>query len=252
MINEEPNAPEEAPAADKDTAPSEKPEQGLDASEWILVVLSFIAVTLTFPLSIWLCIEVVYEYEQAVILRLGHMKKGGAKGPGVYFLLPCTDIILRVDMRTRSVNLPLQEIFTKDPLNVDVDGVIYFRVKNPVLAVTGAIDVDTAIQLLAQTTLKMVVGTKNLSEVISNREKIAQSVQSTLDNVISHWGVKVERVEINDVKARVKVYLALALSPEGGREPVDHYCTSMSLFKGNRDPYLLRGDKDLWGTILYS
>ncbi|XP_060126290.1 stomatin [Zootoca vivipara] len=185
--------------------PPEKPGQDLHACEWLLVILSFIIVLLTFPLSIWLCVEVVYEYEQAIIVRLGRIQKGGAKGPGIHFLLPCTDTLIRVDMRTKSFTIQFQEVFTKDPMHVDADGVIYFRVQNPMLAVTSTTEAVLATQLLAETTFKNVLGTKTLSEIISNREQIAYSIQTILNNATGDWGIKVERVELNDVKARVKV-----------------------------------------------
>nr|XP_034969543.1 erythrocyte band 7 integral membrane protein-like [Zootoca vivipara] len=148
---------------------------------------------------------VVYEYEQAIIVRLGRIQKGGAKGPGIHFLLPCTDTLIRVDMRTKSFTIQFQEVFTKDPMHVDADGVIYFRVQNPMLAVTSTTEAVLATQLLAETTFKNVLGTKTLSEIISNREQIAYSIQTILNNATGDWGIKVERVELNDVKARVKV-----------------------------------------------
>ncbi|XP_032994054.1 erythrocyte band 7 integral membrane protein-like [Lacerta agilis] len=187
------------------SAPPEKPDQDLRAVEWLLVILSFIFALLTFPLSIWLCVEVVYEYEQAIVVRLGRIQKGSAKGPGIHFLLPCTDTLIRVDMRTKSFTIPFQEIFTKDPMTVDADAVIYFRVQSPLLAVTNTTEAVMATQLLAETTFKNVLGTKNLSEILSNREQIADTIKTTLNNTTGDWGIKVERVEINDVKARVKV-----------------------------------------------
>ncbi|XP_053229922.1 stomatin-like [Podarcis raffonei] len=205
MTEGEKDVSEKTEVVDAPPPPPEKPGQDLQPFEWLLVILSFIFALLTFPISIWLCIEVVYEYEQAIVVRLGRIQKGGAKGPGIHFLLPCTDTLIRVDMRTKSFTIPFQEIFTKDPMTVDADGVIYFRVQNPILAVTNATEAVTATQLLAETTFKNVLGTKNLSEIISNREQIAHTIQTTLNNTTGDWGIKVERVDINDVKAKVKV-----------------------------------------------
>uniref|UniRef100_A0A8D2J6K0 Podocin n=1 Tax=Varanus komodoensis TaxID=61221 RepID=A0A8D2J6K0_VARKO len=147
------------------------------ASEWILVILSFFFTVLTFPVSVWLCIKIVSAFERAVFLRLGHMRKGQAEGPGMYFVLPCTDTVITVDMRTKSFYIPLQEILTKDPVTVDVDGVIYYRVQDAILAVTNVTNADSATLLLAETTLRNVLGTNNFSQIVSNREKIAQSIK---------------------------------------------------------------------------
>ncbi|XP_044295648.1 stomatin-like [Varanus komodoensis] len=184
------------------------------ASEWILVILSFFFTVLTFPVSVWLCIKIVSAFERAVFLRLGHMRKGQAEGPGMYFVLPCTDTVITVDMRTKSFYIPLQEILTKDPVTVDVDGVIYYRVQDAILAVTNVTNADSATLLLAETTLRNVLGTNNFSQIVSNREKIAQSIKSILDNATGSWGVTVEHVEIRDVKTTVKVMAA-----EAGKSP---------------------------------
>ncbi|XP_063001048.1 stomatin-like [Elgaria multicarinata webbii] len=188
--------------------PRNNSNQGFRASEWILVILSYFLTVLTFPLSIWLCIKIVNAFERAVILRLGHMRRGAAEGPGMYFVLPCTDTVITVDMRTKSCSIPLQEILTKDPLPVDIDGVIYYRVQDATLAVTHVTDPDLATLFLAETTLRNVVGTNYLSQIIINRENIAQSIQSILDKATGDWGITVEHVEIRDVKTTVKLTAA--------------------------------------------
>ncbi|XP_048840497.1 stomatin-like isoform X4 [Brienomyrus brachyistius] len=185
---------------------------------WILVILSGIFVLLTFPISIFLCLKIVQEYERAVIFRLGRITDKKAKGPGIFFILPCTDSFVKVDMRTVSFDIPPQEILTKDSVTVSVDGVVYFRVSCPISSVANVSNADFSTRLLAQTTLRNVLGTKNLSELLSDREGISHSMQSTLDEATDSWGIKVERVEIKDVKLPQQLQRAMAAEAEATRE----------------------------------
>ncbi|XP_067825871.1 erythrocyte band 7 integral membrane protein [Heptranchias perlo] len=185
---------------------------------WILVILSYLFMIVSFPISIWLCIKIVKEYERAIIFRLGRILAGGAKGPGLFFVLPCTDSFVKVDMRTISFDIPPQEILTKDSVTVSVDGVVYYRVQNAILAVANITNADSATRLLAQTTLRNVLGTKNLSQILSDREEIAHNMQTTLDVATDEWGIKVERVEIKDVKLPVQLQRAMAAEAEASRE----------------------------------
>ncbi|XP_043951945.1 stomatin-like [Gambusia affinis] len=185
---------------------------------WLLVGLSLLLVLVTFPLSIWMCYKIVKEYERAIIFRLGRILKGGAKGPGLFFIVPCTDIFINVDMRTITFDIPPQEVLTKDSVTVSVDGVVYYRVQNATLAVANITNADAATRLLAQTTLRNVLGTKNLAEILSDREEIAHSMQATLDDATDNWGIKVERVEIKDVKLPLQLQRAMAAEAEASRE----------------------------------
>ncbi|XP_061459747.1 stomatin isoform X2 [Rhineura floridana] len=196
----------------------EGPDVGLGLCGWILVIFSFFLVVVTCPISIWLCIKIVKEYERAIIFRLGRILRGGAKGPGLFFVLPCTDNIIKVDMRTISFDIPPQEILTKDSVTVNVDGVVYYRVQNATLAVANITNADSATRLLAQTTLRNVLGTKNLAQILSDREEIAHSMQATLDDATDDWGIKVERVEIKDVKLPLQLQRAMAAEAEATRE----------------------------------
>ncbi|XP_066466803.1 stomatin [Tiliqua scincoides] len=193
-------------------------DNDLGVCGWLLVIASFLLTFVTFPISIWLCIKIVKEYERAIIFRLGRILKGGAKGPGLFFVLPCTDNIIKVDMRTISFDIPPQEILTKDSVTVNVDGVVYYRVQNATLAVANITNADSATRLLAQTTLRNVLGTKNLAQILSDREEIAHSMQSTLDDATDDWGIKVERVEIKDVKLPIQLQRAMAAEAEAARE----------------------------------
>uniref|UniRef100_A0A8C4ZS10 Stomatin n=1 Tax=Gadus morhua TaxID=8049 RepID=A0A8C4ZS10_GADMO len=185
---------------------------------WVLVLFSLLLTIITLPVSIWMCIKIVKEYERAIIFRLGRILRGGAKGPGLFFILPCTDSLINVDMRTITFDIPPQEVLTKDSVTVSVDGVVYYRVQNATLAVANITNADAATRLLAQTTLRNVLGTKNLAEILSDREEIAHSMQCTLDDATDDWGIKVERVEIKDVKLPQQLQRAMAAEAEASRE----------------------------------
>ncbi|XP_060941650.1 stomatin (EPB72)-like 3b [Limanda limanda] len=185
---------------------------------WFIVILSGMFTLLLFPFTVWFCLKIVQEYERAVIFRLGRITDRKAKGPGIFFVLPCTDSFVKVDLRTISFDIPPQEILTKDSVTVSVDGVVYFRVKDPIASVANVSNADFSTRLLAQTTLRNVLGTKNLSEVLSDREIIAHTMQSSLDEATDPWGIKVERVEIKDVKLPVQLQRAMAAEAEATRE----------------------------------
>uniref|UniRef100_A0A3P9CFI3 Stomatin n=1 Tax=Maylandia zebra TaxID=106582 RepID=A0A3P9CFI3_9CICH len=184
----------------------------------ILVGLSLIFLLITLPISIWMCIVIVKEYQRAIIFRLGRLLSGGAKGPGLFFVLPCTDSFINVDMRTVTFNIPPQEVLTRDSVAVCVDALVYYRVQNPTLAVANVSNADAATQLLAQTTLRNVLSNKNLAEILSDCEHIAHFMQVTLDNATDDWGIKVERVEIKDVKLPPQLLRAMASEAEATRE----------------------------------
>ncbi|TSK16132.1 Erythrocyte band 7 integral membrane protein [Bagarius yarrelli] len=137
---------------------------------------------------------------------------------GIFFIIPCTDSFVKVDMRTVSFDIPPQEILTKDSVTVNVDGVVYFRVSDPIASVANITNADYSTRLLAQTTLRNVLGTKNLAEVLSDRESISHSMQTTLDEATDTWGIKVERVEIKDVKLPNQLQRAMAAEAEAARE----------------------------------
>uniref|UniRef100_A0A1I8GSY7 PHB domain-containing protein n=1 Tax=Macrostomum lignano TaxID=282301 RepID=A0A1I8GSY7_9PLAT len=148
---------------------------------------------------------VVAEYERAVIFRLGRILEGGAKGPGLFFIVPCMDIIRKVDLRTVTFDVPPQEVLTKDSVTVAVDAVVYYRIYNPVIAVTNVEDADRSTRLLAATTLRNVLGTKNLSEILSERESISNMMQASAQ-------------EFKDVRLPVQLQRAMAAEAEAARE----------------------------------
>ncbi|XP_066977746.1 band 7 protein AGAP004871-like isoform X4 [Macrobrachium rosenbergii] len=184
----------------------------------ILTIVSYLLIIATFPFSLCMCIKVVQEYERAVIFRLGRLLKGGAKGPGIFFVVPCLDSYRKVDLRTVSFDVPPQEILSRDSVTVSVDAVVYYRVSDPIMAETNVEDYSHSTRLLAATTLRNVLGTKNLAEILSERESISHNMQSSLDEATDPWGVKVERVEIKDVRLPVQLQRAMAAEAEAARE----------------------------------
>ncbi|XP_042207894.1 band 7 protein AGAP004871-like isoform X1 [Homarus americanus] len=185
---------------------------------FILTFISYLLIVATFPFSLCLCIKVVQEYERAVIFRLGRLLKGGAKGPGIFFIVPCIDSYRKVDLRTVSFDVPPQEVLSRDSVTVSVDAVVYYKIFSPVQSVVTVTDYSHSTRLLAATTLRNVLGTRNLAEILSERESISATMQSSLDDATDPWGVKVERVEIKDVRLPVQLQRAMAAEAEAARE----------------------------------
>ncbi|XP_020914915.1 mechanosensory protein 2 isoform X2 [Exaiptasia diaphana] len=185
---------------------------------YLVTILSFLLFIITCPLSIFFCLKIVQEYERAVIFRLGRLLPGGAKGPGIFFILPCIDTYRKVDLRVVSFDVPPQEILTKDSVTVAVDAVVYFRIYNATISITNVADANRSTRLLAQTTLRNVLGTKSLSEILSERDNISHIMQTSLDEATDPWGVKVERVEVKDVRLPQQLQRAMAAEAEATRE----------------------------------
>ncbi|KAK6054548.1 SPFH/Band 7/PHB domain protein [Cooperia oncophora] len=143
---------------------------------------------------------------------------GGAKGPGIFFILPCIDSYKKIDLRVVSFDVPPQEILSKDSVTVAVDAVVYFRISNATISVTNVEDASRSTKLLAQTTLRNILGTRTLAEMLSDREAISHQMQSTLDEATDPWGVKVERVEVKDVRLPLQLQRAMAAEAEATRE----------------------------------
>ncbi|XP_034024332.1 stomatin (EPB72)-like 3a [Thalassophryne amazonica] len=196
----------------------DKSSSRLGCFGWLLVIISLIFIGATLPITLFMCVKIVKEYERAVIFRLGRITDRKPKGPGLFFVLPCTDTFVKVDLRTVSFDIPPQEILTKDSVTVSVDGVVYFRIHCPISSVANVSNAHSSTRLLAQTTLRNVLGTKNLTELLSDREGISLSMQEALDEATDPWGIKVERVEIKDVKLPQQLQRAMAAEAEASRE----------------------------------
>merc|ERR1711971_1288981 len=185
---------------------------------WILFGISWLIVFVTLPFSLCVLIKVVQEYERAVIFRLGRLLEGGAKGPGIFFVLPCIESYQKVDLRTITLGVPPQEVLTRDSVTVSVDAVVYYRVSNATVSVANVENAHHSTRLLAQTSLRNILGTKSLHEILSDRESISNSMQNALDEATEPWGIKVERVEIKDARLPEQLQRAMAAEAEASRE----------------------------------
>jgi len=183
----------------------------------ILIIISLFLILCTFPITLCFCIKIVQEYERAVIFRLGRAKKQ-AKGPGLFFIIPCIDTFKKVDLRTVSFDVPPQEILTKDSVTVAVDAVCYYKINDPWISIVKVENAASSTRLLAQTTLRNILGTKSLAETLSQRDSIAADMQHILDVGTDPWGVKVERVEVKDVRLPQSLQRAMAAEAEASRE----------------------------------
>ncbi len=161
-------------------------------------------------------IKIVPEYERGVILRLGRVI--GAKGPGLFFLIPVIDQMIKVDMRVVTLDVPTQEAITKDNVTVRVNAVSYFRVLDPVAAVINIENYINATQQIAQTTLRSVLGQSELDELLSERDQINRQLQQIIDEQTEPWGIKVSVVEVKDVELPQSMQRAMARQAEAERE----------------------------------
>lgn len=185
---------------------------------YVLIVFSGLLLIITFPFSLCWCLKVVQEYERAVIFRLGRVRSARAQGPGLFFLMPCVDTFVKVDLRVFTYNIVPQEILTKDSVTVVVDAVIYARIYDATMSTINIENARQSTMLLGATTLRTILGTVGLSEILSERERIDKLMQSHLEEATEHWGVKVERVEIKDVRLPVQMQRAMAAEAESTRE----------------------------------
>jgi regulator of protease activity HflC (stomatin/prohibitin superfamily) len=161
-------------------------------------------------------IRILREYERAVIFRLGKLL--GEKGPGIIFLIPIVDRMVRMDLRVVTIDVPRQEVMTRDNVPVSVDAVLYFRVIDPQAAVVKVENFLKATSLIAQTTLRSVLGQAELDELLSQREKINHTLQEIIDRQTDPWGIKVTAVEVKDVALPDTMKRAMAKQAEAERE----------------------------------
>ncbi|MFH1768640.1 MAG: slipin family protein [Candidatus Omnitrophota bacterium] len=163
------------------------------------------------------CVKIIQEYERAVIFRLGRVLKE-PKGPGIFFILWPIDKLIKLSLRTITLDVPPQDIITKDNVSVKVNAVIYYRVMDPIKAVIEVEDFDFATSQISQTTLRSVIGQVEMDELLSNRDKINSSLQGIIDKQTDPWGIKVSIVEIKHVDLPEEMRRAMAGQAEAERE----------------------------------
>ena len=178
-----------------------------------------IAAALLFLLVLFLfsAIKVAREYERGVIFRLGRLLPE-PKGPGLFILIPIVDRMVKVDLRTVTLNIPPQEVITKDNVPVRVNAVAYFRIVEPKAAIVQIENFMVATSQIAQTTLRSVLGQHVLDELLSERDKINSILQAIIDEATSPWGIKVSIVEVKDVEIPAGMQRAMARQAEAERE----------------------------------
>ena len=177
----------------------------------VIILLVFIA---SVAIS---AIKIVNEYERGVIFRLGRIQ-GGPKGPGLFILLPFIDKMIKVDLRTVTMDVPPQDVITRDNVPARVNAVVYFRVVDPNNSVVEVENFVLATSQISQTTLRSVLGNKDLDDLLTNRESINSELQSIIDEQTDPWGIKVSVVEVKDVEIPQQMQRAMARQAESERE----------------------------------
>ncbi len=181
-----------------------------NVTAWIVPLIILAAIVL--PQAI----RILREYERGVIFRLGKLL--GSKGPGLIVLIPVVDRMVKMDLRVVTIDVAKQEVMTLDNVPVTVDAVVYFRVVDPVAAVVKVENFWKATSLIAQTTLRSVLGQAELDELLAHRDKINQTLQEIIDRQTEPWGVKVTTVEVRDVALPDSMKRAMAKQAEAERE----------------------------------
>jgi regulator of protease activity HflC (stomatin/prohibitin superfamily) len=177
---------------------------------WASVVIVFLIVVAV------AAVKVVQEYERGVIFRLGRLQ--GAKGPGIFFIIPIVDRMIKVDLRVVTLDIPTQEAITRDNVTVSVNAVAYFRVIDPCDAIVQVEDYNRATWQIAQTSLRSVLGQSDLDELLIHRDEINQKLQRIVDEATEPWGIKVSIVEVKDVELPATMKRAMARQAEAERE----------------------------------
>jgi len=179
-------------------------------------VIGWVAIALIVVILLSMAIKIVREYERGVIFRLGRLV--GAKGPGLFFLIPFVDAMQKVDLRVITLDVPSQEAITRDNVTVKVNAVVYFRVVDAEASVVKVMDYIRATSQISQTTLRSVLGQSDLDDLLAHREMLNQQLQQIIDEHTDPWGIKVSTVEIKEVELPQQMQRAIAAQAEAERE----------------------------------
>jgi regulator of protease activity HflC (stomatin/prohibitin superfamily) len=180
-------------------------------------VIAIVVVVFLFVLFLLAAVKVAREYERGVVFRLGRLLDP-PKGPGLFILIPIVDRMVKVDLRTITLNIPPQEVITKDNVPARVNAVAYFRIVEPKAAIVNIENFMAATSQIAQTTLRSVLGQHLLDELLSERDKINAILQEIIDEATAPWGIKVSIVEVKDVEIPSTMQRAMARQAEAERE----------------------------------
>jgi regulator of protease activity HflC (stomatin/prohibitin superfamily) len=183
----------------------------------VVALIAIAAIAFLLLMFLFAAVKVAREYERGVIFRLGRLLPE-PKGPGLFLLIPVVDRMVKVDLRTITLNVPPQEVITKDNVPVRVNAVAYFRIVEPKNAIVQVENFMVATSQISQTTLRSVLGQHTLDELLSERDKINAILQNIIDEATSPWGVKVSIVEVKDVEIPAGMQRAMARQAEAERE----------------------------------
>ncbi len=179
-------------------------------------IITIAAIILGLLVIISMSVKIVTEYERGVIFRLGRLV--GARGPGLFLIIPFIDRMVKVDLRVVTMDVPPQDVITKDNVTVRVNAVVFFRVVDPEASVVKVLDHIRATSQISQTTLRNVLGQSELDELLAQREQLNQTLQQIIDEHTDPWGVKVSTVEIKDVELPEQMRRMMSAQAEAERE----------------------------------
>jgi len=180
------------------------------------MVIPIIALLLAVAVVLSSAIRIIYEYERGVVFRLG--RYSAVKGPGLRFIIPIVDRLIKISLRTIAMDVPPQDVITKDNVSIKVNAVLYFRVVNPEKSIIEVENYLYATSQLAQTSLRSVLGQSELDDLLAHRDQLNQHLQEILDRQTDPWGVKVSNVEIKHVDLPPEMQRAMARQAEAERE----------------------------------
>lgn len=179
-------------------------------------VIVFVVIVFFFAIILSNAVRVLREYERGVVFRLGRLI--GSKGPGIIFLIPLLDRMVKVSLRTVVLDVPPQDIITKDNVSIKVNAVVYFRVVHPEKAIVEVENFLFATSQLSQTTLRSILGQSELDELLAQRDKINRELQVIIDEHTEPWGIKVSNVEVKQIDLPIEMQRAMAKQAEAERE----------------------------------
>ncbi|KAJ8732907.1 hypothetical protein PYW07_015506 [Mythimna separata] len=176
-----------------------------------------ILIIILFPLVFVLCIRVVKQYKRAVVLRYGRLRPDSPAGPGIIWVIPCTDDVQMIDLRTQSFNLTPQEVLTKDSVTVTIDAVVYFHIERPLACILNIQNNYYATEIISIAAIRNILGGHSLYNLLTSRESISYKCRVEIEKTTIKWGVVIERVEIKDVFLPLELQKAMAAEAEGTR-----------------------------------
>ncbi|XP_063056470.1 podocin [Engraulis encrasicolus] len=186
--------------------------------EFLLIVLVVSTIILFFPLLVWFCLKIIREHERAMVFRLGHLLQRKPRGPGLIFILPFLDICHKIDIRLKMLKGPIHTVVTKDLVSAELSASCYYRIENVSLCYASIAVVPSVLESLMQVSSKQILAHHTFKEILIDRENIAQKIKVSLDSAVCVWGIKVERVDIEDLYLPTELKEDFAIETEARRK----------------------------------